>query len=404
MPIRAYQRLAAFLGTEVAGGAVLFAAALAAMLAANAELTREWYVHFLHIPVGVAAGESTYILSLSHLVNDGLMAVFFLLVSLEIKRELIEGELSSRSRAMLPALAAAGGMAAPAIIYAALNWHDSEALKGWAIPTATDIAFSLGVLSLLGHRAPISLKVFLLAIAVIDDLGAITIIAVFYAGNLSAAPLLLSFGILLLLFLLNYHNVMSRVPYVLLGIVLWACVLQSGVHATLAGVATAFAIPLRAPEGKKAPLVPLEHDLHALVTFLILPLFAFVNAGVNFAGLSFSDILAPLPLGIIAGLLVGKVLGITGASWLAVRAGIAELPAGCSWGAVVSLSFLCGIGFTVSLFIGNLAFATTDPAAVNLVKLGVLTGSAIAGLAGYILLQIVLPPIQPEKGSPKAHA
>ena len=387
MPIRkTYYALTAFLKMEFAGGAVLFAAALAAVFAANLESAREWYQHFLHVSVGVVFGEGRHALSMSHFINDGLMAVFFLLVGLEIKRELLAGELSSRARALLPMIAAAGGMIFPALIYAAFNWGDGEAMRGWAIPTATDIAFSLGVLSLLGRRAPFSLKIFLLAIAVIDDLGAIAIIALFYAGDLSVAPLLLSAVILFAMFMLNRCNVCSRVPYMLLGALLWACVLQSGVHATLAGVAVAFTVPLRAPEGKQAPLEPLEHDLHALVTFIILPLFAFANAGVSFAGLSPGDILRPLPLGIITGLVLGKAVGITGASWLAVRAGIAELPRGCSWAMVCSLSLLCGIGFTVSLFIGNLAFAANSEELVNFVKLGVLAGSTIAGLGGYLLL------------------
>ena len=394
MPVAGtYRALAAFLKTEIAGGAILFAAAIGAMIAANADATSEWYLHLLHLPVGIVAGDSAATLSFSHFVNDGLMAVFFLLVGLEIKRELLAGELSSRARALLPTAAAAGGMAGPALIYAGFNWGDEIAMRGWAIPTATDIAFSLGVLSLLGRRAPLSLKVFLLAVAVIDDLGAIAIIALFYSGELAATPLLLACGMLYILFLLNHNGVCSRVPYMLAFFVLWACVLQSGVHATLAGVATAFAVPLRAPEGKKAPLEPLEHDLHTLVTFLILPLFAFMNAGVSFAGLSPADLLRPLPTGIIVGLIIGKAIGITGASWLAVRAGVAELPRGCTWPMVCSLSLLCGIGFTVSLFIGNLAFAEGHSELVNFVKLGVLTGSAIAGFLGYVALRFfVLPP------------
>ncbi|MGU9951067.1 MAG: Na+/H+ antiporter NhaA, partial [Gammaproteobacteria bacterium WSBS_2016_MAG_OTU1] len=289
MPIRiAYEKLTAFFQLEIAGGAILFAAAVAAMLMANIPLTQEWYEHFLHLPTGLVFGEEQYTLSMSHLINDGLMAIFFLLVGLEIKREMISGELSSREQAMLPLLAAVGGMAGPALIYSAFNWGDTVAMRGWAIPTATDIAFSLGVLSLLGKRVPFSLKIFLLAIAVIDDLGAIAIIAIFYTGELSAVPLLLSFGIICIMFLLNRYNVCSRVPYMLLGLLLWFFVLQSGIHATLAGVATAFAVPLRVPANKKSPLEPLEHDLHSLVTFCILPFFAFANAGVNFSGMAAS--------------------------------------------------------------------------------------------------------------------
>ena len=392
MPIRqTYRALAAFFRLEIAGGAILFLAALAAMAAANAPSLREWYEHFLHVPTGIVLGERLYTLSMSHFINDGLMAIFFLLVGLEIKRELLVGELSSKSRALLPAAAAAGGMVGPALIYVAFNYDDGTALRGWAIPTATDIAFSLGVLSLLGRRAPFSLKIFLLAIAVIDDLGAIAIIAVFYGGDTMTVPLLLSFGVIFAMFMLNHYGICSRVPYMLLGVVLWVCVLKSGVHATLAGVATAFAVPLRVPPGKHSPLEPLEHDLHTLVTFMILPLFAFANAGVSFTGLAFADLFRALPLGIIVGLLLGKAIGITGASWLAVRAGVAELPRGCTWAMVGGLSLLCGIGFTVSLFIGTLAFGGGHPEMVNFVKLGVLTGSFIAGICGYWVLRSILP-------------
>ena len=388
MPLhKTYRALHAFFQLEIAGGVVLFAAALLALVAANTDAAGEWYAHFLHVPVGVLLGEKNYALSMSHFINDGLMAVFFLLIGLEIKRELITGELSTRAQALLPALAAAGGMAGPALIYSMFNWGDEVALRGWAIPTATDIAFSLGVLALLGKRAPFSLKIFLLAIAVIDDLGAIAIIALFYTGDLAAVPLLLSGVIICVMFMMNKYGVCSRVPYMLLVPVLWACVLQSGVHATLAGVAAAFAVPLRVPKGKKSPLVALEHDLHTLVTFCILPLFAFANAGVSFAGLAANDLFQPLPLGIIVGLLAGKAVGITGASWLAVKSGVAQLPQGCSWAALSCLSLLCGIGFTVSLFIGNLAFVAGHEELINFVKLGVLVGSAIAGLSGYLLLR-----------------
>lgn len=322
----------------------------------------------------------------------------YLLVGLEIKRELVEGELSSRAQAMLPAVAAAGGMAGPALIYAFFNWDDSIAMRGWAIPTATDIAFSLGVLSLLGKRVPLALKVFLLAVAVIDDLGAIAIIAVFYTSDLSTVPLLLSLLIIVGLGTLNRYEVCSRTPYLLLGGILWVCVLQSGVHATLAGVAVAFTVPLRMTGNKKSPLPKLEHDLHTMVTFLILPLFAFANAGVNFSGLSPSVLLNPLPLGITMGLLAGKAIGITGTVWLMVKSGAATLPRDCSWLAMMGLSLLCGIGFTVSLFIGNLAFAEGNLDMVNFVKLGVIFGSSIAGVLGYLMLRfIALPSLSLDK-------
>ncbi len=397
MPLRRiYRALAGVFKMEVAGGAALFAAAIAAMIVANANDTREWYENFLTIPIGFVFGEGAQVLSMSHFVNDGLMAVFFLLVGLEIKRELLEGELSSRKRAILPMTAAAGGMLGPALIYAAFNWGDETTMRGWAIPTATDIAFSLGALALLGKRAPVSLKIFLLAIAVMDDLGAIAIIALFYSGELAAIPLLLACGVLFILFMLNHYEVCSRVPYIIFGFFLWAFVLQSGVHATLAGVATAFAVPLRVKAGRTSPLVPMEHDFHTLVTFVILPLFAFINAGVNFAGLSFADLLRPLPAGIIIGLIAGKFFGISGGAWLAVRFGLGEMPRDCTWAMVCGVSLLCGIGFTVSLFIGNLAFLQGNAELVNFVKLGVLTGSAIAGVAGYIVLRFVTRHTRPQ--------
>ena len=390
MPIkRAYNALSEVFHKESAGGTFLFIAAILAMLMANHETASVWYQHLLHVPVGLLLGGETYALSLSHFINDGLMAIFFLLVGLEIKRELIEGELSSRERALLPALAAAGGMIGPALIYAGFNWGDEVAMRGWAIPTATDIAFSLGVLSLLGRRVPVSLKIFLLAVAVIDDLGAIAIIAIFYSGDLATTPLLLSVLALFGLLVLNRAQICSRVPYMLLGLVLWGCVLKSGVHATLAGVAMAFTVPFRVSENKISPLPGLERDLHSLVTFFILPIFAFTNAGVSFAGLSLSVFLNSVPLGIMVGLLVGKIIGISGTVWVAVKLGIATLPRDCSWTAMISLSCLCGIGFTVSLFIGNLAFVGGHEELVNYVRLGVLTGSAVAGMLGYLMLRFV---------------
>ncbi len=375
-----------FFRTESAAGAVLFAAALLAIAAANTPALAAHYEHFLHANIGIVIGEGVYGMSAAHFINDGLMALFFFVVGLEIKRELLAGELSSKARAMLPAIAAVGGMALPAAIYASVNWGDMAAMRGWAIPTATDIAFSLAVLSLLGSRVPVALKVFLTAVAVIDDLGAIAIIAVFYTEQLNAAPLALSALTLFVLAMLNWKGVTTRAPYILLFFILWAFVLKSGVHATIAGVAASMAVPLKAKGGdKRSPLISLEHDLHPPIAFGILPLFAFANAGVNFAGLTLASLALPITAGIAMGLVFGKIVGISAAVWLAVRFGIGEKPGGCSWMAMVAVAALCGIGFTVSLFIGNLAFGAGEQ--TNLVKLGVLAGSTIAGIIGYLLLR-----------------
>ncbi len=385
---RSFSAFLRFLKLEIAGGVFLFIAAIAAIIMANLSGIQEIYESLLHTDVGLAIGEHKYVLSLAHFINDGLMAIFFLLVGLEIKREFMEGELSSKSRAFLPAIAALGGMIMPALIYGYFNWGDEAAIRGWAIPTATDIAFSLGVLALLGSRAPLSMKVFLTAIAVIDDLGAILIIAIFYTENLAVVPLLFALGILLTMFFLNRGNVRIRPPYILLGLLLWICVLKSGVHATLAGVATAFFIPLRTREkDAPSPLVALEHDLHFMVTFIILPIFAFANAGVNFSGFSVSSLVHSIPLGIIFGLIFGKIIGISTATWAAVKWAGCTKPRDCSWMAIIGVSALCGIGFTVSLFIGNLSFSTISQELINLVKIGVLGGSLVAGTIGYLLLR-----------------
>jgi Na+:H+ antiporter, NhaA family len=315
------------------------------------------------------------------------MAVFFLVVGLEIKRELVVGELSTFRQALLPLGAAIGGMVAPAAIYAALNWHDAIALRGWAIPAATDIAFALGILLLLGSRVPASLKVFLTAVAIIDDLGAIAVIAFFYTANLSLTMLLLAGVGIVLLFLLNRAGVKSVLPYLALGALIWLCVLKSGVHATLAGVVTAFAIPLRT-EGEEghSPLEALEHALHPWVAFAVLPMFAFANAGVVLHGLSLGTLAESVPLGIAAGLVLGKAVGVFGASWLLAVTGAAELPDGANRWQFFGVCVLCGVGFTMSLFIGGLAFEGQDPAYETQVKLGVLGGSLIAGVLGTFIL------------------
>lgn len=383
-----YDAFLRFFRGEVIGGIVLFLAALLAIFVANADSLSAYYEHWLHAPIGLLIGEQQFSLSLAHFINDGLMAVFFLLVGLEIKREMLTGELSTKASASLPAIAAGGGMLVPALIYVFFNWGDAETLRGWAIPTATDIAFSLGVLSLLGKRVPVSIKIFLTAVAVIDDLGAIAIIALFYTANLSVAPLFLALIVIFCLFLLNRNGIVSRLPYMVGFLLLWVCLLQSGVHATLAGVAVAMAIPLRVKGTAPPPLIALETDLHHLVIFIILPLFAFANAGVNFAGMSLASLAAPVPLGIGLGLIVGKSIGITAAVWLALKIGVSAMPRGCSWSAIVGVAFLCGIGFTVSLFIGNLAFGD-NVALINSVKIGVLAGSFVAGLAGFLFLRFV---------------
>ncbi|MGF7172479.1 Na+/H+ antiporter NhaA [Azospirillum doebereinerae] len=384
----ALTRLGGFLKTESAGGVVLMIAAAAALIWANSPAA-PLYDALLAMPVAVTAGGVGLDKALILWINDGLMAVFFLLVGLEIKREALEGELSSRAKAMLPGIAALGGMVVPALVYCAFAQAEPGALRGWAIPAATDIAFAVGVLALLGRRVPPSLRVFLLALAIMDDLGAIVIIAVFYSHGLAPAALGLAALAGAGLWLLNRAGVRSLAPYLLLGLVLWVCVLKSGIHATLAGVALAFAIPLRGGQGEaernEAPLHRLEHALHPWVAFGIMPIFALANAGVPLAGITPASLLAPVPLGIALGLFVGKQAGVFLAVWLAVRFGLVGLPAGASWRQVHGVAVLTGIGFTMSLFIGTLAFP--DPAHAVAVRLGVLAGSLASALAGYALLR-----------------
>ena len=323
--------------------------------------------------------------SLLHWVNDLWMAVFFFLVGLEIKRELMEGELASRSQAMLPAGAALGGMVIPALIYTGINWGDSAALRGWAIPAATDIAFALGILVLLGSRVPVSLKVFLTAVAIIDDLGAILIIAFFYTDKLSLTALMGAAAGVLLLVALNRARVAAIAPYVVIGLVVWLFVYKSGIHATLAGVATALTIPLSDARGG-SPLKKTEHALHPWVAFAVLPMFAFANAGVSLQGVAPATLLQSVPLGIAAGLLLGKAAGVFGASWLLIRFAGARLPAGSGWGQFFGVCLLCGVGFTMSLFIGALAFGGQGADYTTQVKLGVLCGSILSGGLGTLVL------------------
>jgi NhaA family Na+:H+ antiporter len=378
--------VARFFGKESTPGMVLALAALAALLVSNSPWG-DGYQFFLNIPGQVVMGEQALVLSkpLVLWVNDLWMAVFFFGVGLEIKREFLEGELSGPGQLLLPAVAALGGMLMPALIYTAINWGDSTALRGWAIPAATDIAFALGIVALLGSRVPLSLKVFLTAVAIIDDLGAIVVIALFYTANLSWPMLAGALLWGLVLFMLNRLRITRVDVYIVVGLIMWVCVLKSGVHATLAGVITALAIPMRDARGQ-SPLETIEHGLHPWVSFGVLPMFAFTNAGVVLDGVSFSTLMTPVPLGIGLGLIAGKAIGVFGAAHLMVRSGLAQAPADATTLQLLGVSILCGIGFTMSLFIGGLAFAGLGPQFELQLKLGVLGGSIVAGLLGSLLL------------------
>jgi NhaA family Na+:H+ antiporter len=381
-----------FLHLESAGGILLMLAAVLALVLANSPLHR-LYDWFLQIPLEIRVGALHIGKPLLLWINDGLMAVFFMLVGLEVKREMLEGQLRGLSRIALPGAAAVGGMLVPAGIYVLINRGDAAALNGWAIPTATDIAFALGVLALLGSRVPASLKLFLMALAIFDDLGAIVIIAVFYSGDLSTASLIAAAVGLVVLLALNRAGVTRPAPYILVGIFLWIAVLKSGVHATLAGVALAFAIPLKPQPGNEAPLLrELEHALHPWVAFIILPLFAFANAGVSVTGMGPSTLLGPVPLGIALGLFIGKQVGVLGFSWLAVKTGMARLPEDAGWGGVYGIAILCGVGFTMSLFIGSLAFEHGGPEYAVVNRVGILVGSLASAVVGYAVLRIVTRP------------
>jgi NhaA family Na+:H+ antiporter len=389
--MRLFHALRAFVALESAGGILLALAALLALAVANSPLAY-YYDAFLDTPVEVRAGALLIAKPLLLWINDGLMALFFLVVGLEIKREVLEGELSDARQVLLPAVAAVGGMAVPAAIYATINAGNSVALAGWAIPAATDIAFALGVLSLLGKRVPVGLKMFLLTLAILDDLGAIVIIAIFYARDLAPLSLGVAAAALLVLFALNRAGVVRLAPYLFVGLILWVSVLKSGVHATLAGVALAFFIPLRKGDaGSGSPLRRLENDLHPLVAFAILPLFAFANAGVSLAGVGFATLVGAVPLGIAAGLLFGKPIGVLTAAWLVVRFGGARLPQGVDWNVMLGISVLCGIGFTMSLFIASLAFEGASSEYAMQTRLGVLSGSLASAILGFAILRATLP-------------
>ena len=393
-----------FFQMTAAGGILLAVSAALALIIANSDLYRyyDYVLHDIYFRIGfddVQAGFDHQIRKpLLLWINDGFMAIFFLLVGLEIKREIVTGELSTRSRALLPAIAAVGGMIVPALIYYVINMDTPENLRGWAIPAATDIAFALGVLSLLGSRAPVRLKVLLTAIAIIDDLGAILIIAFFYTDNLAIEPLYFVAASLAVLFFMNNRNVSATTPYIIVGTILWIAVLKSGVHATLAGVVTAFFIPMTCSRDKAySPLKDLEHKLHPWVAFGILPVFAFANAGVPFTGMSLNSLLDPVTLGIILGLVVGKQLGIFSLLWLSIKLGLSPMIKGASWIHLYGVSVLCGIGFTMSLFIGGLAFEDIEHQAA--IRLGVLVGSIISAVAGYLIFYFAPLAKDPEPGT-----
>lgn len=378
-----------FLRLEAAGGIILIAVAIVAMFMANTPL-HTLYHAFLNVPISVGVLGHVIDKPLAWWINDALMALFFLTVGLEVKRELIQGSLAGYDKAVFPAIAACGGMLAPALIYLLFNGADAVARHGWAIPTATDIAFALGVMALLGKRVPLGLKVFLLALAIIDDLGAIVIIALFYTDALSVPALGAAAALVAVLALMNRSRVAKTSLYMIVGVGLWAAILASGIHATLAGVILGFMIPLKARQGD--PLSErLEHGLHPWVAYFILPLFAFANAGVSLQGVSLGGLTSMLPLGIATGLLIGKPLGIFTFSFLAVKLGIARLPEGVGFRQVFAVSVLCGIGFTMSMFIATLAFGSTDAAFGVYSRLGILLGSTLAALLGYSLLRLYLP-------------
>ena len=374
---------------ESAGGILLLAAAILAMVIANSPLD-QWYASILDTTVAIQVGALAINKPLLLWINDGLMAIFFFLVGLEIKREVVEGELSSPSQLVLPGFGAFGGMAVPAAIYAWFNWHDPVALDGWAIPVATDIAFALALLSVFGSRVPTNLKIFLLTLAIFDDLAAIIIIALFYSADLSLSALGVGLSALAIAIIMNWRGVTKTTSYILLGIIMWVAVLKSGVHATLAGVLIAFCIPMRDKEGR-SPLRELEHDLHYPVAYAILPIFAFANSGIDFAGTSLSDFLHPVTTGIMSGLVIGKPVGILFFVGLAVLLGLAQLPKGIRWPHILGVSFACGIGFTMSLFIAGLAFEHGSGDYFAGDRLGIVFGSVISAIAGYIFLQFTLP-------------
>lgn len=383
--------LSNFFKLESASGIILMVVGLLAVLIANTPL-QPYYALLLDTPVEVRIGIFEVAKPLLLWINDGLMAIFFFLVGLELKRELLEGELADKRNVILPGVGAIGGMLVPAIIYAYFNFSDSTAMKGWAIPTATDIAFALGVLFLLGSRVPTSIKIFLTSVAIFDDIGAIVIIAFFYTAKISLVALAVVALCISILALLNKRNTESMSVYLMVGLVMWVAMLKSGVHATLTGVVLAMFIPMKSEANSHySPLKNLEHDLHSVVAFFILPVFAFANAGVSFSGVGIEQFLHNVPLGIALGLFIGKQVGVFGLCWVALKLKVARLPKGMSWSSLYGTSALCGIGFTMSLFIGSLAF---DETGVNLLfdeRIGILLGSLVSGIVGYVVLRASLP-------------
>lgn len=380
-----------FLKLESAGGILLMAATFIAMILANSPLSH-YYHELVEMDVTVAFGSYNLTKHLLHWINDGLMTAFFLLVGLELKREIIEGQLSKIKNVMLPAIGAVGGMVVPALIYYFFTMSNGEVMKGWAIPVATDIAFALGILSLLGSRVPVSLKIFLTSLAIFDDIGAIIIIAVFYTANISLASLGIAAACLVVLYILNKSRIGERSPYLVVGLILWLAMLHSGVHATLAGVLLAMFIPLRLKKrGGGSPLKELEHDLHTAVAFFILPAFAFVNSGVDLHGATAEYILHNVSLGVGVGLFIGKQIGVFIFCWLGLKLNIARLPRSISYASLYGVSILCGIGFTMSLFIGTLAFHGPGASYPFDERIGIIVGSALSAIAGLALLHKSLP-------------
>ncbi len=378
-----------FFSSDASGGIILIIAAALAMVMANSDFTRAAYHALLETPVQLRVGALEINKNMLLWVNDALMAVFFLMIGLEVKRELMQGSLASLRQAAFPVIAAIGGMAVPALLFLAFNYTDPVTRAGWAIPAATDIAFALGVLALLGSRVPVALKVFLMALAIIDDLGAIVIIALFYTRDLSVVSLGVAACAIAALGLLNLCGVRRTGVYILVGAVLWTAVLKSGVHATLAGVIVGFFIPLKEKHGR-SPAKRLEHVLHPWVAYMILPLFAFANAGVSLKGITLDGLTSILPLGIIAGLFIGKPLGISLFCWLALKLKLASLPYGTTFKQIMAVGVLCGIGFTMSIFISTLAFGAHAPELIVWAKLGILIGSLLAAVVGYTLLKVKL--------------
>ncbi len=388
-----YQFIQNFSKTETASSILLLLSAVLAMLIANSPLS-PMYNMLVDLPVSFQIGTFALSKPLLLWINDGLMALFFLLVGLELKREFLEGELSSVKEVVLPLIGATGGMLAPALIYVYFNFSDEVALNGWAIPAATDIAFALGILALLGSRVPLSLKVFLTSLAIFDDIGAILIIAFFYTSKISFLSLAVAAICVLILLLLNMRGVTERSPYFLVGVVMWVALLKSGVHATLAGIVLAAFIPLYCKKNirkkDESPLKILEEDLHSIVAFVILPLFAFVNSGIDLTNLTYSHLFHPVTLGIALGLFVGNQVGVFSLCYLAIKAGLTELPKNVSWLSLYGVSALCGVGFTMSLFIGSLAFEETGVNRLFDERMGIFIGSILSGVLGYLVLSYSL--------------